>query len=213
MLKLNLLRILEELTSRREIGPAPTFGEIHVMEVIELLGSESPVGRFKLSQRLKIGEGSARTILKHLRVKGLVEGTRKGYMLTKKGMKIYGFLREHIYGPLELPQTNLAFGEYNVAFLVRKAAGAVRMGLEQRDAAVRAGSLGALTLVYKGGKLTMPGVEEGYGEDLSKVQKLLSEKIGLREDDVVVIGVGRSKRSAELGAKAALLETLRRLKG
>lgn len=209
---MSLLSILEELTSRREVGPAPAFGEIHVMEVIELLGSESPVGRLKLSQRLKIGEGSTRTILKHLRVRGIVKGTRKGYMLTRKGMKIYGFLQEHILGPLELPKTNLAFGEYNVAFLVRGAAEAVRLGLEQRDAAVRVGSLGALTLVYKGRRLIMPGAEKRYSKDLLKVQQLLTEKFGFEEGDVVVVGVGGSKRSAELGAKAALLETLRRLR-
>lgn len=210
---MSLLSILEELTSRREVGPAPAFGEIHVMEVIELLGSESPVGRLKLSQRLKIGEGSTRTILKHLRVRGIVKGTRKGYMLTRKGMKIYGFLQERILGPLELSKTNLAFGEYNVAFLVRGAAEAVKLGLEQRDAAVRVGSLGALTLVYKGRRLTMPGAEKRYSKDLLKVQQLLTEKFGFEEGDVVVVGVGGSKRSAELGAKAALLETLRRLRG
>jgi len=209
---LKLLKLLEEM-ARRGGGPLPAFGEIHIMEVIQLLGSESPVGRFKLSQKLRLGEGSTRTILKHLRVRGLVEGTKRGYTLTQKGMKIYSFLRRRVLGPLELPQTSLTFGSYNIAYLVRNAAEAVRLGVEQRDAAIRVGGLGAVTLLFRNGRLVMPGAEESPNEDLLKVQSLLGEAFEFREGDVVLVGIGESRRSAELGAKAALLETLRRLKG
>ncbi|RLI30262.1 MAG: hypothetical protein DRO46_00865 [Candidatus Hecatellales archaeon] len=210
---LSFLKFLSEIASKRDIGPLPAFGEIHVLEAIELLGSEGPIGRVKLSKRLNLGEGSVRTILKHLRLAGLVEGGREGYTLTKKGRKIYNSIHEALSGPVEIPQNSLAFGRFNVAYLVRKAWKGVRYGLEQRDAAIRVGGSGAVTLIYREGRLTIPGAREEYSREIASVEKRISESFTLEEGDVVIIGAGGSRREAELAAKAAALETLRRLEG
>ena len=207
-----VLRVLREIASKRDLGPTPAFGEIHIMEAIMLLGSESPIGRLKLSKKLMLGESSARTILKHLKTLGLVEASRRGYSLTRKGKRLYSFIRERILGPIEVEKNTLAFGDFNIAFLVKAAAEAVRLGLEQRDAAVRVGGLGAITLIFKDGRLVMPGVE-GCTSEIVEVEKLVKSNFKLEEGDVVILGAGRSLREAELAAKAAVLETLRRLKG
>lgn len=207
---MNLLEVLEEIASHRDLGPSPAFNEIHVMGALELLGSERRVGRLRLSSRLALGEGSVRTILKHLKAIGLVEGTKKGYALTEKGRRIYGFLKAKVVGPIELPRTSMTFGKSNVAFLVKKAGKNVKRGLEQRDAAIRVGAEGAITLICRSLRLTMPSAEQEYTKDLLEVEKIISEKAGLGEDDVLIIGVGMNRGIAETGAKAAVLDTLRR---
>lgn len=209
---MNPLKIVKEVV-RRGTGPTPAFNAIHVVEALELLGSEGPIGRIKLAQKLGLGEASARTILKHLKNLGLVEGSKRGYTLTGRGEKAYRRFKASVSGPFEVEPSSLAFGRYNLAFVVKNASGAVRMGLEQRDAAVKAGSQGALTLIFREDRLLIPGAEECCFEELSTLQRNLAGKLKLEDRDVVVVGVGRSRREAELGGKAAVLETLQRLWG
>lgn len=208
---MNLIKILDSVASRKELGPSPTFNQLHVLEALEILGSEGPTGRIKLSRKLGLGEGSARTMLKHMRLAGLIEGARTGYSLTRRGLKIYRYFRENVRGPVSLPKTEITFGDYNVAFLVRDAAKGVKFGVEQRDAAIMVGAQGAVTLICKDGSLVMPGVEGDCLKELPEVRNLLEEKLSPSPGDVIIIGVGESERLAELGAKAAILETLRKL--
>jgi hypothetical protein len=115
-----------------------------------------------------------------------------------------------IVGPIKIPKNPLTVGAYNVCFLVRKAANVVGYGLEQRDAAVKAGALGATTLIYKQNILTMPGVEENCFKNYPKIRDMLISALQPKENDVIIIGTANNQETAKIGAKAAAIETLKR---
>ena len=57
-----------------------------------------------------------------------------------------------------MPQCSIALGKFNYAVLLNQASFAINSGLEQRDASIKVGALGATTLLYKDYKFIMPGI-------------------------------------------------------
>ena len=57
-----------------------------------------------------------------------------------------------------MPQCSIALGKFNYAVLLKQASFAINSGLEQRDASIKVGALGATTLLYKDYKFIMPGI-------------------------------------------------------
>ena len=93
---------------------------------------------------------------------------------------------------------------------MRGAANKVRQGIEQRDAAIKAGATGAAMLMYKGGKLIMPTISEYVARDYPSVAKQIMEIFQPKESDVIILGSANTKDLAEDGARAAawtLMET------
>lgn len=180
----------------RAVGPLPRFAEIHVRIALELIAKNERIGRKQLTKELRVGEGSVRTILNHLKRQGLVTSSRGGHALTSKGKRSLG-------RPLELVQIDagkLTVGKFDVATIVSGAARKVRLGVEQRDEAIKAGAEGATVLIFKKGKLRFPGgfweVKKGTGDALIKALRP-------REGDVIVIGTAGDIVKAETGSKAA----------
>ncbi len=208
---LNPFKIVEKIL-RSKPGPSLTFSEIHVFEAIDLIGKEKAVGRIKLAKKLGLGEGAVRTLLKHLKKHGLIKVYPKiGCKLTGDGEKIFRIIGSRIVGPVKIPKNPLTVGAYNVCVLVREAANVVGYGLEQRDAAVKVGALGATTLIYKQSILTMPGVEENCFKNYPEIQNMLISTLQPKENDVIIIGTANNQEIAKIGAKAAAIETLKRI--
>ncbi|WP_309492094.1 DUF4443 domain-containing protein [Candidatus Hecatella orcuttiae] len=206
------LRMLAKIMEKAAPGPGLTFLEAHVMKALELIGDEKTVGRIRLAGELKIGEGAVRTLLRHMKNLGLIKRTRRGNSLTDRGKELYDFIKTWTAGPVEVPKSPLFLGKYNAGVLVKKAAGAVRYGLEQRDAALKAGALGATTLIYRKGVYIMPGGgEENCLEGFPEIRRRLEDGLHPKEGDVIIIGSADREKAAELGAKAAGLETLKQL--
>ena len=63
-----------------------------------------------------------------------------------------------------LGKNELTFAEHNVALLVRGRSENVSKGLEQRDAAVRVGTTGAITLVFTDNRLLLPTISKDVAE-------------------------------------------------
>jgi len=204
-----LLSIIERVTLKIAPGRAPSFNEAQVVKALEIICAYGTVGRTKLSKELELGEGTTRTLLKHLKKEGLIEGSRYGIMLSEYGKKLFSNLRSKISEGIEVPNSHLTVGPFNIAVLVRNAAHAVRTGVEQRDKAIKVGALGATTLIFSRSKLTMPSCEEDTFEGISSIYDMLVSKLNPKENDVIVIGSGENKTSAEIGAKMAALELLK----
>ena len=204
------LRTLGKVASKLAPGRAPYFIEAHLVKALKIVDSEGPVGRVRLSKILGLGEGAVRTLVKHLKNEGLIKISRTGIILTDSGKKLSSFLNSRISSETEVPQSSLTVGPFNIAVLVKKVADAIKYGLEQRDAAIKVGASGATTLIFSHGGLVMPGAE---GEDVFKnipaIRDVLISKLKPREGDVVIIGSGNDRLTAELGAIAAALETLK----
>jgi DNA-binding PadR family transcriptional regulator len=177
-------------------GPLPRFSEVHMQLTLDLISKHRRIGRQQLANKLGIGEGSVRTILDHLKERGLITSSRGGHALTEKGKS---FLREpREFVPVDAG--DLTVGKANVATVVRGAADRVKRGIEQRDEAIKVGANGATVLVFKGGRLRLPG---GFAKIKKEVSETLIKALAPQEGDVVIIGAGKDLLTAEAGARAA----------
>ena len=203
------LRVIERVTSKIAPGRAPSFTEAHVIKALETISTRKIVGRIVLSNELGLGEGTVRTLIKHLKRQKLIAVSRKGIMLSESGKELFLKLRLHVSEAVEIPPSPLTVGSHNVAVLVKNRGQAVKYGLEQRDAAIRAGALGATTLVFSQNKLSMPGVEQDIFKDVSLIRDILISKLRPQENDVIIIGTAEDKKTAELGAKMSAFKLLK----
>lgn len=198
---MNVAKTLRRLTEEKAPGPSPSFTELHLAKAIEIIG-EKPIGRTKLSEMLAIGEGATRTLIDRLLEANLIKVSRLGCELTKKGISILNQL-EAAFGPrAEIPRSSVTVGPHSFGILIRKAATRVKNGIEQRDAAVRISAIGAVTLILKGGRLTMPSVEH-MPDNWPRTAKQISDLFKPEESDVIVIAGADTKAKAEMGARAA----------
>lgn len=208
---MNQLRVIEEAASKIAPGKTPYFAEPHVVKALNIISIESQVGRISLAKKLGLGEGSIRTLARHLENEDLVEVSRRGIALSELGRKFVSGLRSAMGNAVEISKSSLTVGTFNVAILVRSASKAVRTGLEQRDAAIRVGAQGATTLVFIQQELAMPSAKKDVFKSIPGTRKELISQLKPQENDVIVIGSAGDKLMAEYGAIAAALETLKAL--
>jgi len=206
----DILRSLQALSKLPSPGPAPAFSYVHVCNALLTIGDDGPIGRIELSRKLGLGEGAVRTVIKHLAQARIISTIKEGCILTKRGNTLYARLRKQVSKVKEVDAGPLTLGEFNAAILIRNATRSLKKGIEQRDAAVRAGATGACTLAVRGGRYVMPFRDEddwsmSSDEPLARVLgSLFKPKDG---DIVAIVGAG-SERAAELGAMAAALTLL-----
>jgi len=203
------LKVVERVTSKIAPGRTPSFTEAHVIKVLEEIDSQGQVGRIKLSKELGLGEGTTRTLIKHLKKENLIKISRSGIELSEYGKKLFSTLRAEISKEIEIPPSPLTVGTFNIAVLVREAGSAVKYGLEQRDAAIMTGAHGATTLIFSKNQLTMPGAKEDIFKDIPSIRTTLLSKLKPKENDVIIIGSAEDKKLAALGAKMAAFELLK----
>jgi predicted transcriptional regulator len=207
---LSLLDTVHEVADKIAPGRAPNFIETHIVKALMKVDAMGPVGRLTLSKEMGLGEGTTRTLTKHLERDGLIHTTKNGIALTKRGKKLALDLKSRIGQEIELPQNPLTLGPFNIAFIMKDAAKGIGSGLEQRDAAIKVGALGATTLFLRNGKLIMPKIDEDLSVRDKATHELLISKLRPKQDDVIIIGSANSKLNAEFGAIAAVLETLKK---
>lgn len=198
----------ERVASKLAPGRLPSFAAAHVLIALEDISSQKTLGRMKLAKDLCLGEGEARTLVKHMKNEGLIEITKSGILLSMKGTRLLSSLRALLSEHVEIPSTSLTVGQFNVAVRVRGLGNSVKYGLEQRDAAIIAGAKGATTLIFATTKLSMPGT----GEDVSQRDPSLFaalSSLDLKQGDVIIIGSADEKIKAELGAKTAAIELVK----
>jgi predicted transcriptional regulator len=204
-----LLSTIEKVTRKIAPGRAPSFTAAHVVKALEIIDGEEVVGRIRLSKELELGEGTTRTLVKHLKNEGIIEVSKYGIMLSEYGKKLFSNLRSKISEGIAVPPSLFTVGPFNIAVLVKGKARMVKWGLEQRDTAIKAGALGATTLIFSRNKLTMPSSEEDPFKDMPSIRDMLVSKLNPKENDVIIVGSGENKTSAEIGAKMAALELLK----
>ncbi|MCD6593464.1 DUF4443 domain-containing protein [Candidatus Bathyarchaeota archaeon] len=194
---------LENLTSARASGPAPSFSAFDVVKVLRAIAEEGAIGRGKISEKSGLGEGAVRTLLRRLSKAGLVSTSRSGCSLTTKGENLWRKISEIIPHLSEIDKSELTFAEHNFVVQVRGVGKKVRKGLEQRDAAVRAGAKGAVTMVYRNKKLALPGLTDDISHSFPKAYRQIMSLMNLKENDVVIIACADTIENAEYGALAA----------
>ena len=152
------VKALAQIASRYAPSRMLSFELVHIFKVFQLLNKNKHVSRALLCQELLLGEGSVRTLIKHLKMQDLIHSTNHGTILTEKGKILSATLVQSIPAETDMPQCSIALGKFNYAVLLKQASFAIKSGIEQRDAAIKVGALGATTLLYKDYKFIMPGI-------------------------------------------------------
>lgn len=206
--RLNPLKTLLKL-SEKSLGPKPAFGIADMLKLMFILGEDKPKGRKSISKALQVGEGSVRTMLSRLQEHSIIKVDASGCKLTEKGRTIYSSLLGMFTPPKPIDAGPLSQGKWNYVTLVRGSAAKIKSGLEQRDAAVRAGAKGATTIVYVDGRFLLPDqkidLEKNYPLHLwDSLRSILEPRDG---DSIIIVG-GDSVKAAEEGAFAAALYTI-----
>lgn len=206
---MEFLATIERIASKIAPGRTPLFSEAHVIKALEEIETQAGVGRVKLSQELGLGEGTTRTLIRHLKKENLIKVSMSGIELSEQGNKLFSALRAEMSQEVEIPPSPLTIGAFNVAVLVRDVGSSVKYGLEQRDAAIAIGAHGATTLIFSKKRLTMPGVTEDVFKNIPSIRETLLSQLKPEDNDVIIIGSAEDRRLAEFGAKMAAFELLR----
>ncbi|MFL6366219.1 MAG: DUF4443 domain-containing protein [Nitrososphaeraceae archaeon] len=207
------VKALTKIASRYAPSRILSFELVHIFKTFQLLDKNEHISRVLLCQELALGEGSVRTLVKHLKMQNLVKSTNGGTRLTEKGKALSSELLQSIPSEAIMPKCSIALGRFNYVVLLRNYDFAIKSGIEQRDAAIKIGALGATTMIYKDNKITMPGVYSNNNNNLLQeeqhVTNLLIDKLKPKENDVIIIGSdNESLRIAEFAAKNAALFTI-----
>ncbi|MDQ4012202.1 MAG: hypothetical protein M3146_00580 [Thermoproteota archaeon] len=177
---------------------------------MQLVKSRGHISRDFLSKELGLGEGSIRTLIRHLQMNDMIKATNAGTTMTQKGEALLLELLSSIPTEMNLPKCSIALGKFNYVVLLKQHSHAIKSGVEQRDAAIKIGAKGATTLLFKQNKFVMPS-NTNYDslQKEPKISKLLIRTLNPEEGDAIIIGSDdmHEKRS-EFAAKSAALLTI-----
>ncbi len=203
-----VLRLLSKVAERYAPSRLLSFDSVHVLKTMQLMENKKRISRSLLIRELGLGEGSVKTLVKHMKMSGLIENSNAGMWPTNKGKAVYTKLHCAIPNEMDIFKCSIALGKFNYAVLVKDIAFNIKSGIEQRDAAIKLGAVGATTLIFKNGRLLMPDTREDLLRNNPKIHSLIIKKLEPEDNDVIIIGSSENKRTAELAAKSAALHTI-----
>jgi hypothetical protein len=188
---------------------APAFKPHQAAVALIMIGREQPLGRYELCDKMSIGEGSARTLLKRLTEADYIEPEGKqGQKLTSSGQRLFDEIVRDVPIGLMLDVRQLAMYEYAYANLVRNKASLVTDGVRQRDEAIIQGGYGkagATTLIQRDIRLVMPPDDFHILLAYEAETLLIIESLRPENQDVVVIGSATDPNLAREVSMAAVM--------
>ncbi len=198
---------LKKIVASIRGGPVPHFEVVHAIMAIRIIGDSPGIGRKELSRRLGLGEGSVRTLLGKLRSNDLIIITKEGCKLSTNGLEIFNWLNEKISPIYEIDLKEIWPHQFSVGIVVKNGEHLVKRGIEQRDVAIKFGASGAMTLIFKSGKLLMPEITN-LSEEFPEFASKVIDNFFLKDGDVLIIVGANNFYDACYGALAAALLTL-----
>lgn len=204
---LNIHEQIGQLVKGEAPGPPPSFTVLHIFMALLVLGDKGNLGRKRFTEELGLGEGAVRTIINRLKKHSLVKVDRSGCSLTEKGRKLYEDLRKSMGEFVELDGDMPWNYRYSIGVKLKDMARFLKMGLEERDAAIRAGADAAMIIIMRGGNLLMPGVSN-LNEERPNFASMIMSSFKPSEDDVILIAGSNDRIKAFYGALAAAYELL-----
>jgi hypothetical protein len=203
------VKTLQKVASRIAPSRILSFEVVHVLKTLQLIKERGHVSRHTLCKKLDLGEGTVKTLVKHLKIYDLVETDNTGTRISEKGNKLLSELELSIPAEMSISTCSIALGKFNYAILLKQMSYVIKTGIEQRDAAIKMNALGATTLVYRDKKFMIPNTNFDALHKEQKLHTLLLDGLNPEEDDVLIIGSdNKSQRVAEFAAKSAALVTI-----
>lgn len=198
----SLKKLLQQIAGKKAPGPSTTFTIFHVYYALKLMAGK-PIGRNKLAEKLSVGDGAVRTIVSRLKEAGLIETSKEGCSLTKKGLEIWHQFEAIFPKQLDVQKNELNTSVFNHAFLVKNCGQNVTSAIDQRDAAIIAGARNALVMIYRNGHLRIESVSDCIEKDYPKAASVILKGLAPQDNDVIVIAGADSSLKAKRGAFAA----------
>ena len=198
----SLKKFLHQIAGKKAPGPSTTFTVFHIFYALELI-AQKPLGRNKLAEKLEVGDGAVRTIISRLKEEDLIETSKQGCNLTRKGLDIWKQFEEIFPKQMALPRSDLSSSEFNYVFLVKNCGQKVKSGINQRDAAIFAGARNALVIVYRNGHLCIESVSSRIEQDYPIVASQIINELKPEENDVIIVAGADSLLRAKRGVFAA----------
>ena len=178
------------------VGNTPNFTKLDVLRCFLRLNRN--VSRHELARELELGEGTVRTILNSLKARKLLDSTKKGHFLTKKGNELLSRIYNYISTPKSLAVNDI-YPNLKKSGVVVRNMHKLKETYKLRDAAVKNGAEGAMILKFKN-RLKMP-------ESASLINyKNLEKHFELKNNDILVISFSNKNKYAENGALAVTAE-------
>jgi predicted transcriptional regulator len=192
-------RLIESLASPKGSGPSTTFSMFHIFYALDLI-AKKPIGRNKLAETMSVGEGAIRTIISRLKESGLISTSKKGCVLTDKGLSIWKTFETFFPKRVEVEKTALTTSKYSYAFLVKNKGNKVKSGIEQRDVAIKGGAKRAIVIVFKNGRLMIESISNNLYKDFPEATNIIFRDLEPEDNDVIIItgadSLSKAKRSA-----------------
>jgi predicted transcriptional regulator len=198
----SLKKFIQQIAGKKAPGPSTSFTVFHIFYALELM-SEAPLGRNKLAKKLNIGDGAVRTVIGRLKEAGLIETSKEGCSLTKKGLEVWEQFEQAFPRRVEISRSELSESDYNFAFLVKNSSDKIRSGIDQRDAAIIAGARKALVIVFKDGHMRIESVSDNIEKKYPKAAGQISKLLIPQENDAIIIAGAETALKAKRGAFAA----------
>ncbi|BAA29821.1 214aa long hypothetical protein [Pyrococcus horikoshii OT3] len=160
----------------RKRGAYPEYTVEDVLAVIFLL--KEPLGRKQISERLELGEGSVRTLLRKLSHLDIIRSKQRGHFLTLKGKEI----RDKLLSMFSEPIGVSVDGYPGIAIVVKNPP--EFKSIELRDEAIKFDAKGAMILTVKDNEIVFPEdfrpLKEMYPEVAKKI-------VDYEDGDAVII--------------------------
>jgi hypothetical protein len=185
-------------------GPVHRFADYHVFKTLSILSDGRRKGRKQLADMVNVGEGSMRTIIEYLREREMIDVKQTGVKISIKGHEFLSNLPIYME---RVEPTDSTLGERSAAVLVKGESMKIKLGVEQRDSAIKAGAEGATTVIVSGDRLVVP---PDYDLDTERPEfaDTLRRLLAVSEGDVIIIGTAKTYDRAEDGALAAAFELI-----
>ncbi len=204
----NVVKLLGKVAQRYYPSRVLSFESAHIFKTLQVIHVNAKASRSLLIEEIGLGEGSIKTLVKHLKMNGLVITSKAGMTMTNKGKVLFSKLHEVMPAENDIKECSITVGKFNHAILVKGLAKDVGSGIEQRDAAIKIGALGATTLVFRDDKLFTSDKSYDIPIKDQKLTFVLVEKLQPENGDVIIIASAENKKIADLAAKRAALETI-----
>jgi len=86
------VEVLQKVATRYAPSRVLSYDMVHVFKTLQLINDNGHVSRENLCGELELGEGTVRTLVRHLKMQGLVESSNAGTKMSKEGKSFFSEL-------------------------------------------------------------------------------------------------------------------------
>src|SRR5215212_5835504 len=110
------VKTLENISGRYAPSRVLSFDMVHVFKALQLMKNRGHVSRDLLCHELDLGEGTIKTLLKHLKMHDMIRSTNAGTKMTSKATTIFSELLSNIPIETNIPKCSIALGATTMLF-------------------------------------------------------------------------------------------------